>query len=307
MKKEGKASISIIKIICVSLILIILSGAGVIAMTTQLNTVTITLSNGYEMTVLTNKTKVSEILKENNIVIGDNERVTPNLDEEIDTNYEIKICDKSIQEIQVAKISKNGVETTLEDILNNYAPIVEKIVVEEVAIPYETITKDVSNGEASTKNKVITKGEEGIKQVTYKIKYKNEEEISRVALSEVVIKEPIDKVVQVQNDVTSRSGSIARTSSNTIIFKVTGYCSCSKCCGKFSSGFTSSGTKATAGRTVAASSKYDFGTELLINGLTYVVEDRGGAISDDRIDIYFDSHAEAIAWGVRYLPVTIME
>ena len=59
MKKEGKSSTSIIKIICVSLILIILSGAGVIAMTTKLNTVTITLSNGYEMTVLTNKTKLS--------------------------------------------------------------------------------------------------------------------------------------------------------------------------------------------------------------------------------------------------------
>ena len=307
MKKEGKTSISIIKIICVSLILIILSGAGVIAMTTHLNTVTITLSNGYEMTVLTNKTKVSEILKENNIVVEDNERVTPSLEEEIDINNTIKICNKSIQEIQVAKISENGVETTLEDILNNYSSIIEKIVIEEEAIPYETITKDVSNGEDTVKNKVVTKGEEGIKQVTYKIKYKNNEEISRTKLSEIVVKEAIDKVVQVQTDVTSRASSTARTSSKTVIFRVTGYCSCSKCCGKFASGYTSSGTKATAGRTVAASTQYDFGTKLLINGTTYTVEDRGGAITGNKIDIYFNTHSEAIAWGVKYLPVEVIE
>lgn len=307
MKKEGKASISIIKIICVSLILIILSGAGVIAMTTKLNTVTITLSNGYEMTVLTNKTKVSEILKENNIVVEDNERVTPSLDEEIDINNTIKICNKSIQEIQVAKISENGAETTLEDILNNYSSVIEKIVVEEESIPYETITKDVSNGDESTKNKVVTKGEEGIKLVTYKIKYKNDEEISRTKLSEIVVKEAVDKVVQVQTDVTTRSSSTARTSSKTVIFRVTGYCSCSKCCGKFASGYTSSGTKATAGRTVAASTQYDFGTKLLINGTTYTVEDRGGAITGNKIDIYFNTHAEAVAWGVKYLPVEVIE
>lgn len=305
MKKEGKSSISIIKIICVSLILIILSGAGVIAMTTKLNTVTITLSNGYEMTVLTNKTKVSEILKENNIVVKTNEKVTPSLDEEIDTNNTIKICDKSIQEIQVAKISENGVETTLEDILSNYSPIVEKIVVEEVAIPYETITKDVTNEEEHIKNKVITKGEEGIKLVTFKIKYKNNEEISRTILSEVIVKEPVDKVVQVQKDVTSRATTTRTT--KTAIFRVTGYCSCSKCCGKFSSGYTSSGTKATAGRTVATSSQYNFGTKLLINGTVYTVEDRGGSITGNKIDIYFDTHDEAIAWGVKYLPVEVIE
>lgn len=306
MKKEGKSSISIIKIMCVSLILIILSGAGVVAMTTQLNTVIITLSNGYEMTVLTNKTKVSEILKENNIVVQENERVTPSLDEEIDTDNTIKICDKSIQEIQVAKVSENGIETTLEDILNNYSPIIEKIVIEQESIPYETITKDVSNGEETTKNKVVTKGEEGIKQVTYKVKYKNDEEISRTKLSEIVIKDAVDKVVQVQKDVTTRS-STSRVPTKTAIFRVTGYCACSKCCGKFASGYTSSGTKATAGRTVAASTQYDFGTKLLINGSTYTVEDRGGAITGNKIDIYFNTHAEAIAWGVKYLPVEVIE
>ena len=65
------------------------------------------------------------------------------------------------------------------------------------------------------------------------------------------------------------------------------------------------GTKATAGRTIAASGKFAFGTKLNINGHTYTVEDRGGAIQGNKIDIFVNSHAEALAWGVRYLPVSV--
>ena len=67
------------------------------------------------------------------------------------------------------------------------------------------------------------------------------------------------------------------------------------------------GTKATAGRTVAASGKFAFGTKLNINGHVYTVEDRGGAIKGNKIDIFVNSHAEALAWGVRYLPVSVAQ
>ena len=36
-----------------------------------------------------------------------------------------------------------------------------------------------------------------------------------------------------------------------------------------------------------------------------MVEDRGGAITGNKIDIYMNSHAEALAWGVKYLPVEV--
>lgn len=88
-------------------------------------------------------------------------------------------------------------------------------------------------------------------------------------------------------------------------FKITGYCSCAACCGK-TTGITASGTRATAGRTIAAdTSKFPFGTKLKFNGNTYTVEDRGGAIRGNRIDLYFSSHSEALAWGVRYMEVLV--
>jgi len=268
----------------------------------DIRSVQITMANGYTMTVVTTKTNVEEILEDNNILVEDDERVTPSLDDEITDSNKIVITNKSEQEVQIAKLSESGIETSLDEILKSYSPIIEKIVAEQETIPYETITKDASQGSTDTKNKVIQQGEDGIKEITYKVKYQNEEEIEKTKLSETVIKEPVNKIVQVQRNVTSRAGStIAKTSATTTntatgttkIFKVTGR--------------TASGTHATAGHTVAASGQFAFGTKLNINGKEYTVEDRGGAIQGNRIDIYMNSHAEALAWGVKYLPVQVVE
>ena len=310
MKREEKASISIMKIICISIILILVSGIGVLAVNTQLKDVKIILQNGYEMTALTSKSTVSEILEENNIILEENQKTIPSLDSEISQGQEIKITDKSYNEVKIAQISEEGAETTLDQLLENYAPITEKIVVEQVTIPFETVTKNSATTTKNTTNKVLQEGQDGLKEVTYKIKYQNNVEIEKTLLSEVVIKEPVNKIVQVTK-VTTRSSTLPRTNtastttSGTTRYKVTAYCSCSKCCGK-SNGRTASGTQATAGRTVAASSKFAFGTKLNIGGHIYTVEDRGGAINGNRIDIYVNSHAEALQWGVRYLPVSVV-
>lgn len=81
-------------------------------------------------------------------------------------------------------------------------------------------------------------------------------------------------------------------------YTLTYYCSCAKCCGK-TNGITAWGTKATAGRTIATSKQFAFGTKLIINGHEYVVEDRGGAIQGNKIDVYVSSHSEALKLGVK--------
>lgn len=317
MQKINKSKFSLIKVICICLILVLLSGVGVMAVTTQMNTVKIKLSSGYEMTVLTSKTNVKEILEDNNILLSENEKVLPKLEEEITSSKTITITDKSVQEVEVAKVSESGVEMTLDSILNAYSTIIEKIETVEEAIPFETVTKDVSNGASSTKNKVLQEGEEGIKKVTYKVKYQNDVEIEKNKISEEIIKEPVNKIIQVKSNVistrsytTSRANTTSETegtaeSSTVKVYKVTAYCSCAKCCGSHANGYTAAGTKATANHTVAAPANLPFGTKLKINGNTYVVEDRGGAIKGNRIDIYVNSHSQALAWGVRYLPVEI--
>ena len=307
MNKKDSGAISIMKIIGVSLILVLIFGVSVMATEIDMKSVEITMSNGYTMTVVTTKTNVAEILKDNNIYLEEDEKVNPGLESDITENKKITITNKSEQEVQIAKISESGIATSLDEILKSYSPIIEKIVVEQETIPYETITKDASEGAADKKNKVIQSGEDGIKEITYKVKYQNNEEIEKIKLSEQIIKQPVNKIVQIQKNITtSRSGSTITTTGETKIFKITAYCPCSKCCGK-KTGITASGTRATAGRTVAASSQYAFGTKLLINGKVYTVEDRGGAIKGNKIDIYMNTHAEALAWGVKYLPVQVAQ
>lgn len=76
-------------------------------------------------------------------------------------------------------------------------------------------------------------------------------------------------------------------------FKLTGYCNCEKC-GGHSSGLTASGTTPVQGRTIAMGG-VPFGTKLLINGNVYTVEDRG--VPYAHVDIYFNSHEEALQFG----------
>ena len=92
MKKDDKASISLKKVISISIILLFVMGIGVMAASSKLNNVKIILSDGYEMDVLTSKTKISEILDENHIIMLPNEKVIPGLDEEIPDNKTIKIA-----------------------------------------------------------------------------------------------------------------------------------------------------------------------------------------------------------------------
>lgn len=78
----------------------------------------------------------------------------------------------------------------------------------------------------------------------------------------------------------------------TVNFNISHYDACYDCCGK-TDGITASGTKATPNHTIAAPKEYPFGTNIEIDGIMYTVEDRGGNINGNCIDIYVNSHEEA--------------
>ena len=81
-------------------------------------------------------------------------------------------------------------------------------------------------------------------------------------------------------------------------FQVTGYCSCSLCCGEKEEKLTKSETVPKAAHTIAADpSVIPLGTRIVIDGVSYVVEDTGKAIKGNRLDIYFDTHEEAVRYG----------
>ncbi|MDO4519064.1 MAG: hypothetical protein Q4B47_02015 [Eubacteriales bacterium] len=85
-------------------------------------------------------------------------------------------------------------------------------------------------------------------------------------------------------------------------FTLTAYCNCASCCGT-AGNLTASGTVPTAGNTIAMGG-VDFGTQLMINGHIYTVEDRGTGYG--HVDIYMDSHDAALAFGLQSADVYLV-
>lgn len=83
-------------------------------------------------------------------------------------------------------------------------------------------------------------------------------------------------------------------------FKTTAYCPCYGC----SEGWgrrTSTGALASASHTIAVDPRViPYGSQVLINGVIYTAEDKGGGVKGNHIDIYFNTHGETQAYGVQY-------
>ena len=205
MKKAKKAENPIRKIIGICLILLFVMGVGVMASNAKLYNVKIILSNGYIMNVTTSKTKVSEILDENHIILLPEESVIPNEDSELSDNKTIKISKDEQQTVEVAENAETSENVTVETLLKTYDSIVEKLETVQVTIPYETITKDVSNNDSNKRETVVQKGKDGLKEVTYKVKYQNDVEIERTEISSNIIEEPVDKIIEIRKTITNRS------------------------------------------------------------------------------------------------------
>lgn len=102
-------------------------------------------------------------------------------------------------------------------------------------------------------------------------------------------------------------------------FKLTAYCSCEKCCGKWAKNrpvdeegneivIGASGEVLEAGISIAVDKKViPYGSTVLINGQEYIAHDCGGAIKQNRIDVYFSDHQDALEFGVRYAEVFLMK
>lgn len=313
MKTRNQLSVKIIrKIAFVSIILIFVLAIGVIAAKSEVNSVKIVFADDCETTVMTAQTCVSDILTENHIILSSDEEVYPDLDSNIDFTKTITINKRTAERVVVAEETEN---VTTEEILGNYVTITEKIITEQVEIPFETVTKDVSQTGSDTTNRVLQEGENGLKEIKYKAKFQDDVELERETISEVVIKEPKERIIQIATKIVSRSSG-SRYSSATleanaqgkepivVTLNTTAYCAAS--CGGNTR--TASGATASSWYTVAAGSAYPAGTVIYIpyfankpNNGWFVVQDTGGAITNSRLDIWMDSLGECLSFGRRNL------
>ena len=85
--------------------------------------------------------------------------------------------------------------------------------------------------------------------------------------------------------------------------KLTFYCNCSRCCGKWAGGKTASGTYPERYRTVAVNpAEIDLGETLYIDGFGYrVAEDTGVPVGT--IDVFCPDHNLCLQYGVKWREV----
>lgn len=90
-------------------------------------------------------------------------------------------------------------------------------------------------------------------------------------------------------------------------FTITYYCSCEICCNK-TDGITATGTPVVEGQTIAVDPNViPYGTQVIIGGHVFTAEDCGGAIKKNHIDVYVNSHEEALALGVTNADVYLVK
>ena len=152
----------------------------------------------------------------------------------------------------------------------------------------------------------------------FEIKTEEPETKSEIVIEEAVVVKPSEKEPKkVYKAETSKTESVVvETATPEVIeekepislgeFKLTAFCHCEKCNGVWAYDKTSSGTVPKQGRTVACDKKVlPAGSKVIINGHEYIVEDTG--VKGKHIDIFFDSHKEALKFGVQYAEVFLKE
>lgn len=225
--------------------------------------------------------------------------------------------------ISLAGISLDGddyvepaLDTAIEDGMEiTVYRVTVKTETRKETIKFSTETKQNSDMDTGT-SEIEVAGQNGEKQVEYRVTYINGRETSKEELSSTVTKEPVTEVKVVgtkqgsvePNGVQSANGySVGQT----IKGKYTHYCSCAKCCGK-SNGVTASGKKVYTGMPnpyYVACNWLPLGSVISVNGTNYTVVDRGGSglSSGGRIDIYTpEGHQAAIRGGTGSCSITII-
>ncbi|HHU75514.1 MAG TPA: DUF348 domain-containing protein [Firmicutes bacterium] len=205
--------------------------------------------------------------------------------------------------------------------------IVKEYKVSRVKLPYRTIripNPDLESGAVHVRQE----GREGLREEIWELTKEDGREISRVLVSSTV-DEPQDLILeQGEKNVLSRAGRNIHYE-RVIIAEATAYCpgtpgsgcpiderGAAVCTGFYNDGYTFTGVRARAGdgtretpHIIAVDPQViPLKSLVYLEGYGYArAEDTGGAIKGAKIDLLFDKHREALAFGRKKLRVYILK
>ncbi len=294
--------------------------------------------------IWTNADTVKELLSENKIEIGEHDKVEPALSKKISGDMKITIEEAfPLQLVDGGKKKKAwSTSTTVADFLKQQGitlnktdrvepgldnvikpdDVVNVVRVEKVTDVVEeptdfTVVSRKDSALSKGKEKIVQEGKKGLVEKKYEIVKENGKEVSRKLVSENVVKESQDKIVNVGTKVlvaqVSRGSSPSASASaesggREFYVSSTAYtANCNGCSGHTATGIN---LKVNPGAKVIAvdPSVIPLGSKVYVEGYGYAVAaDTGGAIKGNKIDVFFSSQSDAYRWGRKTIKIKILD
>ncbi|MCD8089744.1 MAG: G5 domain-containing protein [Clostridiales bacterium] len=166
---------------------------------------------------------------------------------------------------------------------------------------------------------VLSEGQVGSREITVRVNYENGEAVSTETLSETILVEPVNRIVEIgtkteepeeEEEETTAAFSMG-TVVRQLVMNASAYSADYACTGKTPGmagyGITASGMKAQYGVVAVDPRVIPLGTRLYVEGYGYcIAADTGSAIKGNKIDLCFNSYSEAVNYGRRNVTVYIL-
>jgi 3D (Asp-Asp-Asp) domain-containing protein len=232
-------------------------------------------ADGNTLQVYTSAATVADVLREVNLRLRRLDRVDPPPPTEITDGLEIR----------VTRVSKRRVT-------------------EVVTVPADTVLL-ADPERPSGFSRVLEEGRDGLVKQVVEIWEKDGEETARTVVKEQVLVQARDTVVLRGSRGLSTRGGDWR---HPLRMHATAYEPGPRSCGRYASGYTATGVRATKGVVAVDDRVIPMGSRLYIPGYGFAIAaDRGRAIKGRRIDLCFDTYREAMLWGRRQVNVYLLD
>lgn len=328
------------------LVVILLVISVTLGVTAKRKTVSVVI-DGKEKKIVTYKKCLGKVLDDNNIKIGQDDKISKKLDCEVKDGDKVYI--KKAVDVKLRVDGKNLIvktsEDSVEDMLNkegikinkqdrvlpskeqkisdgldvSVVRVTSKVIKENKELNFTTVVKKDNNLQ-NGKKKVIQPGKKGEKTISTKVVFEDGKEVSRKVVGESISKKPISQVVAVGTMQVARPSRGVGSSfnyRNVMKMRATAYSADEVCTGKGSGdpyfGITATGTRAKRNpngySTIAVDPRViPLGTKVYVEGYGLAIaEDVGGAIKGNRIDVFVNTVSQANTWGVRWVNVYILK
>lgn len=236
---------------------------------------------GESRTVRTIARPVSEVLRACRVSLGDNDRISPDLSQEVKPGQVIRVVRVDTKEI-----------TYREE------------------IPPKVVVRKDGNLERGVR-KVVKEGSSGLVERTALVRLEDGKVAQRQVLATKWLRWPTDRLVAlgtrpiVYTMVTSRGQTVRYM--DLLDMTATAYYWGPESCGVNAKGITRTGARATYGVVAVDPRVIPLGTRLYVEGYGFATAlDTGSAIKGKKIDLCFNTYREAVMYGKRKIKVYVL-